>query len=208
MKVKRKVKKPEFTWQQSLPWVMFIGGVIGLVASFSLAYDKIKVVANPHYIPNCDLNPVLSCLSEMNSKQASIHGIPNPFFGIVIFSMLVMFSLALLAGAVVKRWLWVAAQAAATVGVIFMHYLFFEAAFRIHSICPWCFVTWMVTIPIFFGVTIYNLRVGYLGHSRFKYSKKFGDFVHRHANDVLVLWYLIIIGILIIKFWYYWKTLF
>ena len=144
----------------------------------------------------------------MNSKQASIHGIPNPFFGMVIFSMLVMFSLALLSGAVLKRWLWVAAQVAATVGVIFMHYLFFEAVFRIHSICPWCFVTWMVTIVIFFGITIYNLRMGYLSHSRFKYSKKLGDFVHRHSNDVLVLWYLIIIGILIIKFWYYWKTLF
>jgi hypothetical protein len=143
----------------------------------------------------------------MNSKQASIHGIPNPFFGLIIFSMLLMFALALLAGATVKRWLWQAAQAAATIGVIFMHYLFFEAAFQIHSICPWCFVTWMVTIPVFFGVTMYNIRMGYLGHSRFKYSKKLGDFVHRHPNDILLLWYLIIFGILLIKFWYYWKTL-
>ena len=59
--MKKRLKKVKLSWQQSLPYVLLVGGAIGLIASFSLAYDKVKVVANPHYIPNCDLNPVLSC---------------------------------------------------------------------------------------------------------------------------------------------------
>lgn len=203
----RKLRLRNVTWQRALPYVLLIGGIIGMLASFMLTYDKIHVLQNPDYRPACNINPILSCGSVMQTEQASLLGVPNTIFGLVAFSMLVTFAFLLIAGAKVQRWIWQAAQLAATGGMIFMHYLFFEAVWRIHAICPWCFVVWMITIPIFYGITIYNLREGNLGHMRWRITAKIGQFIERYSNDLLVLWYLIIFGILLVKFWYYWSTL-
>jgi uncharacterized membrane protein len=204
---KLRLRPRSVTWQRALPYVLLIGGIIGMLASFMLTYDKIHVLQNPDYRPACNINPILSCGSVMQTEQATLLGVPNTIFGLVAFSMLTTFAVLLLAGAQVKRWVWQAAQVAATGGVIFMHYLFFEAVWRIHAICPWCFVVWMITIPIFYGITIYNLRQGNLGHLRWKTTNKVGLFIEKYSNDLLVLWYLIILGILLVKFWYYWSTL-
>lgn len=143
----------------------------------------------------------------MKKPQASVLGIPNSVFGLIMFGMLFMFSLTLLAGAVVRRWLWAVIELGALAGVIFMHYLFFESAFRLHTICPWCFGVWTVTIPVFWVITIRNLREGVFGYPHKKLGKAVTQCIEEHHVDLLVLWYLIILTILLVKFWYYWKTL-
>ncbi|HZM64202.1 MAG TPA: vitamin K epoxide reductase family protein [Candidatus Saccharimonadales bacterium] len=194
------------TWQKALPYILLIGGVIGLLASFILTYDKIQLLQDPNYRAACNLNPVVSCGSIMKMPQANLFGVPNTIYGLIVFSMLTMLGLALLAGATFKRWLWLAIQSMATVGVIFMHYLFFEAVFRIHAICPWCFIVWMVTIPIFFSITICNIRTNTFGN-RWQMLASTMHFIDRYNKDILVLWYLVIFVILGVKFWYYWSTL-
>jgi uncharacterized membrane protein len=192
------------TWQKILPTLLLVAGIIGLTASFALTYDKLQVLQNIHYQPGCNLNPVLSCGSVMKTSQASLLGVPNTIFGLIAFSLLTMFGLTLLAGATFKRWLWVGAQLAATVGVVFMHYLFFEAVFRIHAICPWCFAVWMITIPVFIGITVANSRAGNI---RIPGITTVAAFVSKYSIDVLVFWYLVIFLVLLVKFWYYWSTL-
>lgn len=108
----------------------------------------------------------------------------------------------LVADAKFSRWIWLAAQVAATLGVGFMHYLFFQAVWRIGAICPWCFVVWMTTIPVFWGITVYNIRAGNI-----KLPAPISRFISKHSGDILGLWYLAIITILLVKFWYYWETL-
>jgi len=200
-------KHTSLTWGKALPWILLIGSLVGLAASFILTYDKIHVLQNSSYQPGCNLNPVLSCGSVMKTSQASLFGVPNTIFGLVAFGMLFALALGLLAGASYKRWLWRCAQAAAAAGVIFMHYLFFQAVFRIHAICPWCFGVWMITIPIFLSITIYNIRAGNIGLSRVPALAAAGRFVSKYSLDILAFWYLCIFLILLIKFWYYWSTL-
>jgi uncharacterized membrane protein len=141
----------------------------------------------------------------MKTEQASLLGVPNTVFGLVAFSMLFTFGVLLLAGAKVPRWVWLGAQAAASLGVIFMHYLFFQGVFRIHAICPWCFVVWMITIPTFWYITMYNLQQG--NFRLLGATAKAGTFIAKHHGDILLLWYLAIFGILLERFWYYWSTL-
>lgn len=205
MKSADKIDTHGWTWQRALPYVLLVASIVGLLASFSLTYDKIQVLQNPHYKPLCNLNPVLSCGSVMKTTQASLLGVPNTVFGLMAFSGLATISLVMLAGATFKRWMWLVAQAVATAGVVFMHYLFFQAVFRIHAICPWCFGVWMVTIPTFWGITVCNIRAGYFVQNR--WSRRIGTFVNRYSTDLLVLWYFVIIGTLLVKFWYYWSTL-
>jgi uncharacterized membrane protein len=193
------------TVETVLPYIFIVLGSIGFLASFALTYDKIHVLQNPNYVPNCNISPILSCGSVMKTEQASLLGVPNTIFGLVAFTALITLGIMILAGGRFNRKLWLLAQIMATGGVIFMHYLFFQGVFRINAICPWCFVVWMITIPIFWYTTLYNLRLfqdklhgGWL---------KAALFVRKHQGDILVVWYATIFAILIIKFWYYWKTL-
>ncbi len=197
-----------FTVHQALPYIFIVCGAIGLLASFDLTYEKIKVLENPSHIPACSLNPIISCGSVMNSAQSSFLGVPNTVYGLVAFGMLTAFGFILLAAgeSKFKRWLWVCAQLAATGGVLGVHYLIFESVFTIHAICPWCFVTWLITILIFWAITVNNLREENFGKLH-KHLAVIGNAVQQNAGAILTLWYLAIFGLLLIKFWYYWSTL-
>src|SRR5664279_4721339 len=127
-------------------------------ASFVLTYYKLHILQNPAYHPPCNINPVLSCGSVMKTEQASLFGMPNTIYGLMAFAMLLTLGVVLVSGAKLPAWMWRAAQGIATVGVISMHYLFFQGVFRIGAICPWCFAVWMITIPVFWYITLYNLR--------------------------------------------------
>mgnify|MGYP005613693935 CR=1 FL=1 len=200
-----KVAKDKLTLPRVLPYLLIVAGIIGCIASFVLTYDKLQVLQNANYEPSCNINPILSCGSVMKTEQASLFGVPNTVFGLVAYSMLFTFGVLLAGGAKVKKWVWLGAQLAAVVGVIFMHYLFFQGVYRINAICPWCFVVWMITIPTFWYITLYNLR-----EKNIKLPaalEPVSTFVQKHHGDVLVIWYLVIFGILLEHFWYYWSTL-
>jgi len=193
------------TVQRVLPYLLVMAGIIGCAASFVLTYDKIHVLQDPNYSPACNINPILSCGSVMGTKQASLLGVPNTVFGLMAFSMLLTFGFLLVSGAQVKRWIWIIAQVVALVGVIFMHYLFFQGVFRIQAICPWCFVVWMITIPAFWYITVYNLKQGII---RLPLKLRLVSvFVQQHHADIILVWYLAIFGVLLQHFWYYWSTL-
>jgi uncharacterized membrane protein len=199
------ITKTKATLDTTLPFVLITAGMVGLIASFVLTYDKIHVLTDAGYKPSCNLNPVLSCGSVMQTEQASLLGIPNTIFGLVAFAMLLTFGLLLASGATARKWLWIGAQLAATVGVVFMHYLFFQGVFRIQAICPWCFAVWMVTIPVFWYITLYNLQERHIRLP--KWTAGAVSWAQRHHGDILALWYLVILGILVQHFWYYWSTL-
>lgn len=200
-----RITTQNLTLKSVLPYLIICMGVIGCVASFALTYDKIQVLQNASYDPSCNINPVLSCGSVMKTEQASLLGVPNTIFGLIGYSMLVTFGVLLAGGAKVKRWVWIGAQIAATVGVIFMHYLFFQGVFRIGAICPWCFVVWMITIPIFWYITLYNIS-----EKNIRLPSSLGSvaiFARKYHGEILVTWYMVIFAILLQHFWYYWSTL-
>lgn len=199
------VRKGQLTLRKVLPYLLIVASAIGLLASFSLTYDKIHLLADKDYQPICNINPILSCGSVMKTPQATLLGVPNTIFGLIAFSMLLTFGLLLAGGAVVKRWVWIGAQAAATIGLIFMHYLFFQSVFRLNTICPWCFVVWMITIPTFWYITVYNLKTQNLQLP--SSITKLSHFAQTYSGSILAIWYLLVLGVLIQHFWYYWSTL-
>jgi uncharacterized membrane protein len=200
-----KVDKDKLTLPRVLPYVLILAGIIGCIASFVLTYDKIHVLQNANYEPSCNINPILSCGSVMKTEQASLFGVPNTVFGLVAYSMLFTFGVLLAGGAKVKKWVWLGAQLAAIAGVIFMHYLFFQGVYRLNAICPWCFVVWMITIPTFWYITLYNLRER---NVRLPTDLEPASiFAQKHHGDILLVWHLVVFGILLQHFWYYWSTL-
>jgi uncharacterized membrane protein len=196
-----KNKKTFVRFAKTLPWIFVIAGIVGLIASSMLVYDNNKIAANPNYIPSCNLNPILSCGSVIKAPEAKAFSIPNPYVGLVAFPILLTTGMAMFAGAKFKRWYWLGLEAGAIFGIGFIHWLFYESVYRIHALCPYCMVVWAIIIPTFWYVTLYNLQTGVIALPK-KY-KPVTDFLVNHHLDILVLWFLIIAGLILKHFWYY-----
>ena len=194
--------KNRLTLEKALPYILIIGGVIGYICAFIIMFDKIQILKNPGYVPSCDINPVLSCGDVMQSKQANAFGFPNPFIGLGAFPILLTVGMAIKAGAKFKRWFWLGLQAGTVFGLGFVHWLFFESVYRIHALCPYCMVVWVVTITTFWYVLLYNVDKGYIALRNSRAAIIFGC-ARRHHLDILFLWFLVIAGLILKHFWYY-----
>ncbi len=189
------------TLTKALPWILIIAGTVGLLCSFNLTVDKMEVLKNPNFKPICDLNPVLSCGSVMDSKQAEAFGFDNSFMGLAAFSVLVTVGVTILAGAKFKRWFWLGLQAGASGGVLFVLWLAYNSLYRIHSLCPFCMVVWVMTIITFWYVTLYNIQEKHVVLTG--RAARVAAFARQHHLDLLILWFLIILGLILNQFWYY-----
>ena len=187
------------------PWVLVFGGAVGLVAAAVLLIEKIKLIEDPDYIPSCSINPILSCGSIMRTDQAEAFGFPNPIIGVAGFAVVLTVGLAVFAGATFARWFWLGLQVGVTFGVGFVHWLIFQSLYRIDALCPYCMVVWAVTIPLFWYVTLHNVRRGHLRLRGF--PARLAAAAEEYHGVVLTAWYLIIIGLVGQRFWDYWSTL-
>ena len=196
-----KIFTKDVTLRRAIPWILVVCGVIALACSFIIMYDKVELLKNPSFKPNCDLNPIISCGSVMASKQANAFGFPNPFLGLIGFSVVIAIGMGMLAGATFKRWFWLGLQFGTIFGLGFVHWLFFQSVYRIHALCPYCMVVWVMTITLFWYTLHYNIQTGAI---KLKGAwQKAGFFARKHHLDILVLWLLVIAALILKHFWYY-----
>lgn len=198
----KKQNQKEPLWVKYFPFILIIGGALGLFAALSLSLDEIKLLKNPGFQPICNLNPLLSCTSVISSNQAkAFASVPNPYLGLAGFAVVVTFGTAMLAGAKFKKWFWQGLLVGATFGALFIHWLYFQSVYNIGKLCLYCMLVWVVTMPIFWYTLLMNYRQGFI--SLPKKSKPVGEFAMRHHLDILIVWYLLIGGSILYHFWYF-----
>lgn len=189
---------------RALAWLLLLGGLLGLTASFVLAVEKYALLADPAYVPTCSLNPVLSCGPIMASPQAEAFGFPNPLLGIAGFTVVAATGAALLAGARLAGWYWAGLQFGATAGVVFVHSLIFSSLYRIGALCPYCMVVWAVMIPVFWYVSLRNASA-----VSDRWPPAAARALHGVRNlhgVVLTLWFLLIAAAILQRFWLFWSS--
>jgi uncharacterized membrane protein len=184
------------------PYLLGVGGLLGLVASFILSYDTFRISQNSHYLPSCNLNPVLSCGNVINASGDKIFGVPYPYYGIAAFAVILTIAVVMFAGAKFKNWFWIAFQTAATLGIIGAYSLLLKSIFKIHALCPYCLSVDVVTTTLVWYLTLYNFdnKIIKLKSAR---AKKIYGWVRMHHLDLLVLWFLLVIAFILNHFWYY-----
>lgn len=194
------VARSEF-WTRAAGWVMVISGVIGLAASAILTIEKLNLAADPNYKPSCSLSPVVACSPVMSSWQASVFGFPNMLIGLAGFAALITLGVGVLAGVRYPRWMWAGLQLGVTLGLIFVHWLIYSSLYDIGKLCIYCMVVWTVTIALAVVVTVRNLMASTSQPSRAL------SLAATYAPIIIVVWYLVIIGAILDRFWDYWSTL-
>lgn len=192
----------KITLKQSFPYLLIIGGVVGLVASLILSHDTLAIAQNPHFVPSCNLNPVLSCGNVINTPGDKILGLPYPYYGIAIYAILSSVGIAILAGAKFKRWYLLSFEVFMTLGTISAYLLLLKSIYKIHSLCPFCLSVDAVTTILFWYSTLYIIdskNIVIKGHKAVSAYR----WVRKHHFDLLILWFVIVIGLIIRHFWYY-----
>jgi uncharacterized membrane protein len=180
-------------------WILIIGGVIGIAASIELIVQKIAVLSNPDFVPNCDINPVLSCGSVINTAQAAIFGFPNPVLGVIGFTIVIMFGALLFAGVELPRSMWLGLNIGALAGMFLIIWLVGQSLYVIGALCPWCMVVWAITIPIFWQVTTDNLA-----SNRLSLGKSFSEIIVTLKWILVASSYLIIMALIFIRWQDFW----
>ena len=194
-------------WLDSYIGHILLGvGAVGTIASLALAIEEFQLLKHPAQSLGCDLNPIINCGANMQVWQGHVFfGMPNAFLGLMMFVAIMTIGAAIIAGARLKRWFWLGLVAGMTFGVLFAHWFIFESIFVLEHLCPYCMVTWVVTITGFWYLTLYAIREGYV---RVPASwAKVSTFAQRHHADILAVWFLGIIVLILQHFWYYWSTL-
>ncbi|HVX58253.1 MAG TPA: vitamin K epoxide reductase family protein [Candidatus Saccharimonadales bacterium] len=197
--------KPVWTLERALPWLLIVGGTIALIASIMLSVEVFDRLKNPNYVPVCNLNPILSCTSVADSDQAHAFGFPNYFIGIAGYAAVATIGVVTLGGAKLKKWFWQLTEAGLLFAFAFITWLQFQTLYRIGALCIFCMIVWATTGPMFWYLTLFNLREGNLPTP--KRLAGVVRFAQKHHGDTLLLWFLIIIALILKRFWYYWSTL-
>ena len=137
-----------------------VAGVIGWYAAFALTIEKFVTLTNPTEALGCDFSVLVQCRANLESWQGSLFGFPNPVIGLAAWIAPVVVGVALLSGARFARWFWVLFNLGVVAALAFVLWLISQSVFVLGTLCPWCMVTWSATIPLFWALTLYNLREG------------------------------------------------
>lgn len=192
----------KFVLKQAFPYILLACGLAGLIASLILTHDTLAISHNAHYVPSCNLNPVLSCGTVINANGDKILGLPYPFYGIGVFSVLIACGGGMLAGAKYKRWYWLTFQTFVTLGTIGAYALFLKSVYSIHALCPFCLSVDVATTTLFWYTTLYNLDNKVINLKQ-AWAKNLYKKIRAHHLDLLIFWFIIVIAFILHHFWYY-----
>ncbi|MFF1879089.1 vitamin K epoxide reductase family protein [Leifsonia sp. NPDC058230] len=139
---------------------LIVAGAVGFWAAFQLTLDKLAVLADPNAQLSCNFSLLVGCSKNLNSAQGAIFGFPNPLLGIAGWTAVIAVGVSILAGARFAKWYWMLFNLGVIGALVLVIYLITQSITVLNVLCPWCMVTWLVTIPTFWAVTFYNLREG------------------------------------------------
>ncbi|MBP9761970.1 vitamin K epoxide reductase family protein [Candidatus Saccharibacteria bacterium] len=197
----------QLSWlDRYISYVLILCGAIGLSASIALAIEEFQYLKNPTGKLICDLNPVVGCGSILDSWQGhALFGVPNQIWGIAMFASLLTVGVSILAGATYRRWFWQMLQIGLFAGVGFVIWFMFQSLFVLKHLCPFCMTTWLVTLVGFWYLLLYSIRAEHIRlHGALA---RLNHFAQKHHADIIVFVLLAVVGAIMWRFWYYWKTL-
>ncbi|WP_241988466.1 vitamin K epoxide reductase family protein [Cryobacterium sp. TMT1-3] len=145
-----------------LAFFLIIAGIIAFAAAFALTLDKIHLLEDPNAQLSCSFSVLIGCATNLSSPQGAVFGFPNSLIGLAAWSVIITIGMAILAGARFARWFWVGLNVGMLAAITLVIWFIGQSIFVLDVLCPWCMVTWAVTIPVFLTVTLYNVKVGNL----------------------------------------------
>jgi len=176
-----------------LGWLYLVGGLLGLIGSVVLTLERIASLVDADHVASCSINAAIDCAPAMASWQGSLLGFPNPLLGLGAFPVVMTFGAVLLAGLRPPRWMWVALAVGATLGMALVVFLVYTSLAVLVVLCPWCFLVWLVTWPVFWYTLVRLVDDGAI-----PLGARTRDWVLRNRFVIAVAWYLVVGALIVI----------
>ena len=170
-------------------------GLIALISSAILVYERLQIYIDAGHSTVCDINALLSCGTVMRTPQAEAFGFPNPFIGLVGFSIVVTIGAAMMAGAQFKKWFWVCMDIGLAAATAFIMWLWYQTTFQINALCLFCMIVWVMTITLFVKTTVRNISAGVIPA-----AQSMRESARGWSWFAISLWLILIFGIIVIRF--------
>lgn len=146
-------------------WLV-VASLIGWWAAFQLTLEKFFLLENPGEQTNCYVSVLLQCDRNLGSWQGEVFGFPNPLIGVTGWMAVLVMGVAVIAGVRFPRWFWGLFGLGIAAAFAFVCWLIAQSVFVLGTLCPWCMVTWAVTIPTFISTAVHLVRNGTLTTSQ------------------------------------------
>lgn len=117
---------------------MITGGVIGTIAAFLQATEKIALLKNKDAILTCNLNSVFSCSNVLNAWQSSVFGFPNSFMCLTLFTIFASIALVGLSGGILPRKLRLGIHVLSLFTLGFALWFLVQSIYVINALCILC----------------------------------------------------------------------
>ncbi|MGV9192842.1 vitamin K epoxide reductase family protein [Microbacterium sp. MC2] len=170
-------------------WI--VAAVLGGTVSFLLYLEYIGQLTGGTPIVSCDVSPLVTCGPNLLSPGGNLLGFTNSIIGITMFLGPVYAAVsALAAPGGLRRWYWRVYVLGLTAAFVLVHFFAWRSVFEYGSLCPWCMIVWLVTIPLFWFTLGWSLRDGVWGRA----PRRFGAGLFSWAVLITVLDYVLIAG--------------
>ncbi|MFE5410640.1 vitamin K epoxide reductase family protein [Microbacterium sp. NPDC056569] len=143
-------------------WI--VAGLAGWVVSFLLYLEYIGQLAGTAPLISCQVSPIVTCGPNLLSPGGNLLGFSNSILGVVLFLGPIYAGVSALAAPDgLRRWYWRVYSVFVLGAMVFVHVLAWRSVFEYGSLCPWCMIVWLVTIPLFWFTLGWTLRDGVWG---------------------------------------------
>ncbi|MEV7693628.1 vitamin K epoxide reductase family protein [Microbacterium sp. NPDC089189] len=162
-------------------WI--IVGLIGWGVSFLLYLEYIGQLSGAEPIVTCQLSVIVTCGPNLLSPGGNLLGFSNSLIGVVLFLGPIFAGVTALATVGGQRdAYWRVFTGFVTGAMIFVHVLAYRSVFEYGSLCPWCMIVWLVTIPLFWVTLGWSAREGIWG----RWAVRPGEFLRSWAPLVAI----------------------
>ena len=162
-------------------WVF--AGLLGWAVSFLLYLEYVGQLSGADALVSCQLSVVVTCGPNLLSPGGNLLGFSNAIIGIVLFTGPVYAAASARGSSGGQRlWFWRVYQGFLTAAFVFVHVLAYRSIFEYGSLCPWCMIVWLVTIPLFWVTAGWTLDAGVWGR-----GMRVGSWLRSWAPMVAVL---------------------
>ncbi len=180
--------RPDVSRGLAIYWI--ISAALGWVTSFLLFLEYLAQLKDENPIVNCTFSVIVSCTPNLLSPGGNLLGFTNSIFGVTLFLGPLFAGVSSLAGGRMQRWYWRTFVAFIAAAFIFVHVLAYRSVFEYGSLCPWCMVVWLVTIPLFWVTLGWALRSGVFGSA--DWVAQVGRVISGWAWVIVIVNYLVI----------------
>lgn len=143
-------------------WI--VTAAVSWTVSFLLYREYVGQLSDAPPMLSCNISPFITCGPNLLAPAGNLLGFTNAILGMTLFLGPIFASVGALASpGGMRAWYWRLFAVFVLGGYVLVHVFAYRSIFEFGSLCPWCLIVWLMTIPLFWSVAGWTLQAGVWG---------------------------------------------